>query len=153
MPTAVGTETDLIHLLRNLAQLDHDAVAAYTAAAEGLGDPALRRQLLAFRDDHLRHTEELGGLLRALGETPPAGPDSQVLLTVGQVMMNAPFGDRGLLRAMMLNEDDTNAAYTRAARLKGVDPAIRDVLERGLADERRHADWVGRVLWGETRFA
>ena len=150
MPTLVGTEADAVRLLHNLIQLDFDAIAAYELAIGGLEEDATRRRLAAFRDDHRAHTERLGALLTELDEEPPTAGDSQMLLTTGQVMMALPFGDRAILQAMAVNEDDTNTAYRRANAHKGVDGAIRQALVQSFADEQRHAAWIEQRLRQRT---
>lgn len=146
MPTAVGTESNPVQLLHNLIQLDFDAIVAYDLAADRVQDRTLRRQLQAFGDDHRRHVENLGRILHGLGEPVPEGPDSQVLLTSGQVLVASPFGDRAILLAMALNEDDTNTAYRRAVAHKGMAAEIDAALAEALEDERRHAAWIeGRL--------
>ncbi len=52
------------------------------------------------------------------------------------------MGDEFLLQAMRTNEADTNTAYERAVNFKGVQANTRDVLQRGLEDERRHCEWI-----------
>jgi hypothetical protein len=39
---------------------------------------------------------------------------------------------------MRTNEADTNTGYERAFNFKGLQANTRDVLQRGLEDERRH---------------
>lgn len=52
------------------------------------------------------------------------------------------MGDEFLLQAMRTNEADTNTAYERAVNFKGVQANTRDVLQRGLEDERCHCEWI-----------
>jgi rubrerythrin len=146
MPTAVGTETQPQELLSHLIQLDYDAIAAYELTLSWAETPSLRERLAVFRDDHSRHTERLGALLMELGERPPGGPDSQILLTVGQVALTAPFGEHAMLQAMALNEGDTETAYRRASAHQGLDRAIDEALSEAYADERGHAAWIAAWL-------
>jgi len=71
MVTTVGTESSLEDLLEDLIQLDHDAVHAYEAAIDRLHYAGFREALKGFCQDHLRHIEELGAQLSALGREPP----------------------------------------------------------------------------------
>ena len=64
MTTLVGLQTDLNGLLKNLIELDYDAIGAYDAAAARIRSDDYRAQLRAFRNDHLRHVEELSPLVR-----------------------------------------------------------------------------------------
>jgi uncharacterized protein (TIGR02284 family) len=142
MVTTVGTEDKLHSLLTDLVQLDHDAVLAYDAAIERLGTAGHRSALAGFRRDHLRHIEELGAALSAMGKTPPKESDMKALLTQGKVVLAGLVGDKAILRAMKTNEDDTNIAYERAVQHRDASPELRHTLEAGLADERRHRAWL-----------
>ena len=142
MATTVGTEDKLEDLLADLVQLDHDAALAYEAAIDRLKDAQLRSVMGGFREDHLRHIDELGRALAALGRNPPKEGDMKSLLTKGKVVLGGLMGDKTILQAMKTNEDDTNTAYERAVQHRNASPTLRSVLERGLADERKHRDWM-----------
>ena len=142
MATTVGTEDKLENLLVDLVQLDHDAALAYQAAIDRLKDGQLRSVMGVFREDHLRHIDELGQALAALGRTPPKEGDMKSLLAKGKVVLGGLIGDKTILQAMNANEDDTSTAYERAVQHRNASPTLRSVLERGLADERKHRDWM-----------
>lgn len=134
---AKGTRT-----LKELVQLDYDAIEAYDAAIERLEDPAYREALREFRQDHVRHTENLGSILRKLNEDVPSGPDMKRMLTEGKVVIAGLGGDKAVLRAMQANEKVTNEAYEKALKANGADAATRDTLKQNLDDERRHKAWI-----------
>lgn len=142
MVTTVGTESSLEDLLQDLIQLDHDAVEAYEAAIERLQDAGFRSALNGFCQDHLRHVEELGAQLSALGREPPKEGDMKSVLAKGKVVLGGLMGDKAILQAMKTNEDDTNTAYERAVKHDEASEEVREALSRGLADERRHRDWM-----------
>ena len=142
MTTNVGTETDLRSLLEDLIQLDYDAAVAYQAAIDRLENAEWAAILASFREDHLRHTAELGEALRIMGFIPPSGGDMKSMLTQGKVVMGGLMGDQAILRAMRTNEADTNTAYERAVQFPNLDLPLREILEAGLADERRHCAWI-----------
>ena len=142
MVTTVGTETDLRSLLEDLVYLDYDAADAYQAAIDRLDNAEWRTTLATFMEDHLRHTDELGEALLAMGITPPTQGDMKTMLTQGKVMMAGLIGDDAILRAMRTNEADTNTAYERAVQFPDLGVTLREILERGLADERRHCAWI-----------
>ncbi len=104
MATTVGTETDLESLLTDLIQLDFDAADAYQAAIDRLENHEWRAMLASFKEDHLRHTAELGEALRGMGVVPPSGGDMKSMLTQGKVVMAGLIGDEAVLRAMRTNE-------------------------------------------------
>lgn len=142
MVTTIGTESDVVSLLEDLAHLDFDAAAAYQSAIDRLENPRWRESLAAFKQDHIRHTRELGELLTRLGRTPPQEGDAKQMLTQGKVVIAGLMGDTAILRAMRTNEDDTNTAYGRAVEHRDLPAGARPVLEQALQDERRHCAWI-----------
>jgi uncharacterized protein (TIGR02284 family) len=146
MTTTVGTENTLEDLLEDLVQLDYDAADAYQAAIDRLENSSFRSALAEFKRDHLRHITELGDILSSMGRAPPKEGDMKALLTKGKVVIAGLMGDESILQAMRTNEADTNTAYERAVNFKGLQANTRDVLERGLEDERRHCGWILETL-------
>lgn len=146
MATMVGTEKDLNHLLEKLIELDFDAAEAYQAAIERLEDATAKARLSEFKQDHLRHTENLGKILRDSGREPPHKGDIKRILTKGKVVVAGLVGDKAILKAMKTNEDDTNHAYERAVNNPVAPAQVKDVLRANLADERRHREWIEQRL-------
>lgn len=142
MVTTVGTESTLDELLNDLIKLDHDAAEAYLAAINRLENATYRSALDGFRQDHLRHVEELSEHLKGMGRKPPEGPDIKSVLTAGKVALASLVGDKAILQAMKTNEEDTNTAYERATKFQDAPPQVHATLERGREDERRHLDWI-----------
>jgi uncharacterized protein (TIGR02284 family) len=146
MVTTIGTEDKIEDLLADLIRLDHDAAVAYDAAIERLANASYRSTLSGFRQDHLRHIDELGEVLSAMGKTPPARGDMTSVLTQGKVVLGGLMGDKTILQAMKTNEEDTNTAYERAVQHRDATPALHATLERALSDERRHRDWMVETI-------
>lgn len=142
MVTSIGLSNDFKVVLQNLISLDYDAAEAYQAAIDSLQNPQYKQALSDFKEDHLRHTRELSVIVQELGLQPPTGPDAKLALAKGKVVMTGIMGDSKILTAMKTNEEDTNTAYERALNHKDLKPEARDAVERGLADERRHRDWI-----------
>jgi uncharacterized protein (TIGR02284 family) len=142
MVTTVGTEAHVVDLLSDLIHLDFDAADAYQAAIDRIKDQQFAATLRAFKDDHLQHVAELSSILSGMGHEPPEELDMKSLLTRGKVIIGSLAGDSAILAAMRSNEIDTNTAYERAVAHGGLDDVMRDVLQRGLSDERRHSEWV-----------
>ncbi|MGE5270350.1 MAG: DUF2383 domain-containing protein [Thiohalocapsa sp.] len=113
MATTIGTESTIDALLSDLIQLDYDAADAYQAAIDRLDSAAFRSALTGFRQDHLRHIDELGAFLTRMGKTPPQDGDMKSLLTKGKVVLGSLMGDKAILQAMKTNEDDTNTVSMR----------------------------------------
>lgn len=146
MTTAVGTQPDLGDLLRELIELDFDAIEAYRAALQRFDDTNFRSHMSTFQQDHERHVHELSVLLRTMGREPPEGPDLKQFVTKGKVVIAGLLGDPAILAAMVTNEDDTNTAYERAVARADLSTELRELLERNLADERRHRQWLQEQL-------
>lgn len=142
MATLIGNETAFIDTLKDLIELDFDAVAAYQAAIARLTDPVTRDKLGEFMSDHQRHIQQLSRLVRDQGDMPPTDKDVKAVLTQGKVVIGQLAGDKGILMAMRSNEDDTNRAYDQALRRTDIPPAAEGILKQNLADERRHRSWI-----------
>jgi uncharacterized protein (TIGR02284 family) len=142
MVTLVGREKEVVDLLNDLLELEFDAIEAYQTAIEKLDGAGDKRELGSFLVDHQRHINELTTCVEAIGGTAASKADLKRVLTQGKVVLMGLLGDRAIMMAMKTNEDDTNTAYERAAGRKDLSPSILDVVERALADERRHRSWI-----------
>lgn len=148
MATLVGKQSDPVSLLRNLVELDYDAIEAYEAAISRLDDSIIRQRLQQFCDDHRRHVATLNPILQRLGGDVVLQGDIKRVLTKGKVVIGGLFGDRAILMAMKTNEDDTNTAYERAVAHSGFSSDVVQVLQSHLADERRHREYIVTTLRG-----
>lgn len=144
MNTTLDSNT-VIKDLNNLVELDYDAIAAYEAAIERLDSPDYKAKLTDFLGDHQRHIQELGTAIQREGGTPEESGDAKKVLTKGQVVIANLGGDDAILKAMKRNEDQTTDKYEKAVE-KGYPEHIQSLLERGLADERRHKSWIESTL-------
>ena len=64
------------------------------------------------------------------------------MLTTGKIAMADLMGHGAILKAMKTNEDDTVAAYERAARHEDAMPKSKAFFEKALGDETRHREWM-----------
>jgi rubrerythrin len=131
---------DIIKELNELIQLDHDATKTYEHALERIDgeDENVRVDLQDFKQDHVRHIEDLRDVIEELGGTPiEPSRDLKSVLLEGVTKLRSVSGTIGALKAMRMNEKLTNRAYDKAMELGSVE-AVQDVLEANLADERRH---------------
>ncbi|KIG13905.1 hypothetical protein DB30_07458 [Enhygromyxa salina] len=138
--------SDTASMLEELVKLDYAAIEAYDAAVKRLKDAESKRQLSDFRNDHQRHTQNLGKFIKQAGKDVPTGPGLKQILTKGKVVLADISGDTAILKAMKSNEDDTNAAYERALGHEGISAELRDTLRENLEDERRHRSWIERRI-------
>lgn len=142
---AVTDSKETISDLSDLIKLDYDAIAAYESAIERLDDAAYKAKLAEFLADHKRHVEELGEAVRSEGGQPPTEGGAMQLLTKGKVVLADLMGDEAILKAMRANEEVTNTKYEDAVET-GYAEKIQAILRQGLADERRHKDWIVSAL-------
>ena len=142
MATNKGPDQKLVAELHALVELEYDAISAYRAAIERVDEIDDRSKLASFLDDHHRHVADLGALIRELGGEPRERGDLKQILTKGMVVVAGLTGDRLVLGAMKLNEDQTNLAYERTLHHPTLPVRARAVLEGCLADERRHRAWI-----------
>lgn len=131
--------------LIQLAQIDIDAIRAYTQAIHNCSDTELTRILAGFREDHDRHVLELSHAIRMLGGRPPQNADLSGFAIAGFTTIAANTGRIGTLMAMESNEIVTNDAYDRALFVD-MDPQWRDLVERNAADEQRHLETLRQLL-------
>ncbi len=147
MQNPLETPADLSGPLMSVLQLERDTLQAYDEAIKRLSRPKFTLALNAFAHHHARHIAELDLLFRSLSIEPEA-PDSSAIRARGRVLLGAVLGDRGTLRAMKHNEDDTNAAYQRLVSHAGLPAHVRAHLQEYLDEERRHRAWIEEVLDG-----
>jgi rubrerythrin len=142
MVTMVGISNDYKTVIRELLELEYDAMDAYQAAIERLESLAYRDKLNEFLNDHEQHVRELKALATSQDLLLPEGPDIKRILTKGKVILASPAGDGAILSAMKTNEDDTVTAYERASKHKDMPRSALPLLRRALADEQRHQAWM-----------
>jgi uncharacterized protein (TIGR02284 family) len=142
MATSVTSDQKIIRQLNDLIELDFDAIEAYAAAIARLSDPEDKSQLGQFMGDHRRHVTDLTSIVEMLGAKAAAKADVKQVLTKGKVVIAGLLGERAVLEAMKSNEDMTNRVYEKATNEHGLPSHVREILERNLADERRHRAWL-----------
>jgi len=147
MVTLVGTQSDFAAAIKDLIELDYDAIEAYEAAINRLDNKDYKAKLSEFKKDHQRHTQELSELLGEHHVTNiPSGPSNvKQWLTKGKVVLANLMGDSAILSAMISNETDTNTAYERIYAREDIWEEAKSTIRRGLDDERRHKAWLESV--------
>ncbi|MEB3703017.1 Ferritin-like domain-containing protein [Candidatus Bealeia paramacronuclearis] len=142
----VGLQGDFITALKYLVELDYDAVAAYESAINRLESAPYKATLERFKIDHEGHIQGISEFLRKNDEDAPTGPSVKSIMTQGKVVISNLFGDKAILRAMRSNEIDTNTAYGRINNYERIPDEIKQVLEQGLKDEKKHLAWIEKSL-------
>ncbi len=139
-------QKQLAKKLKDLVQLDIDAVHAYEKAIANINNTGIREQLEAFKKDHERHIGELSQKMRELGETPPDNkPDMKGYLIEGLTALRSSTGTEGALKAMKSNEKTTNKKYDEARKLD-VMGETKEMIERNYQDEKTHLEYIERAL-------
>jgi hypothetical protein len=136
----------LVALLNDLLQLDHDAVSAYGIALWELDSAELRTQLESHLRDHERHIEELGTHIERLDGMKVPVPHLTGAFKVAVQAAAAGGSDRAVLLAFKANEMQVRDKYARAASRQELPPDILATLRRGAGDEGRHYEWAVRSL-------
>jgi hypothetical protein len=137
--------TKLLSRLRQLAQLDVDAIGAYEAAM-GRVAPPVADKLSSFRVDHVRHIQDLDAVRTQLGgEAIEQATDLKGALLKGVAKATGLLGTRAALLALLGNEELTTRLYQIALKWD-LPPDVREVIDRHYQEERRHLDWFRSAI-------
>ncbi len=129
-----------------LIQLDNDAVYSYDQVIKEVTDPLIRDQLNIFRNDHIRHIDELSSIMVSLGETPVKRlPDFKGFLTPGFMTLLNLTGTDGALRGLEANEKVARDIYSDA-RSWYMPPEIKEIIEKNARDEHTHVRYIQERL-------
>ncbi|MCW5589077.1 MAG: DUF892 family protein [Legionellales bacterium] len=147
MVTKVGLQANFVSALKDLIELDYDAIEAYDAAIKRLENPQYATTLNNFRQDHQDHVTTLSSILSEHGEEAPTGPSiGKQWIAKGKVVLADLAGDHAILMAMKSNEEDTNTAYQRLNDFTDKWPDTITALSKGLDDEKKHKAWIEGIL-------
>jgi hypothetical protein len=145
MVTLAGTQNNEKDLVEALIKLEQNALEAYDETIERLENRTYAQQVADFRQDHYQHVEALSEIARRLGAEIP-GPGGKAMLTKGKVVIADLVGkDSLILDAMKTNEYETVMAYENALKKDFLTAELRAICEKGLADERKHRDWMDKT--------
>lgn len=141
-------QREISELVRDLIQLDVDAIHAYDQSVRALDATPLQGTLAEFRLDHQRHVLELSQALLAMGEAPPPfSSDVKGYVLEGFTALRAMTGAEGALLAMRANEQLTNTTYAKALA-KPLPAELLAIVRRSYADEQRHLAYIESALDG-----
>jgi rubrerythrin len=135
-----------VERLRNLAQMDADAVGAYDAAIARVKQPTVRERLNEFRVDHVRHVQDLNALIRRFGGEPvELKPDLKGAAMRGLTSVTGLIGTEGALVAMLGNEELVARAYAVALGQEW-SGEVKEALEQNRKHEERHLLWLREAV-------
>lgn len=147
MTTFVGTQSDFVEILKELIELDYDAVEGYQTAIDTLKNKDYKVKLQSFREDHINHIKNLNEVLIKHNQEKIKKPDMKKWLIKGKIKLGSITGeDINILKVMVQIEDDTNLAYERANNYKEPWEDAIDPLRQGLMDEKIHREWLREIL-------
>ena len=137
-----NSPAEQIRVLIALSRLDLEAAAAYEVVAEVVDAPDVRATLLAFRDDHVRHGDDLQRLLlhRGGAEAAQSGRNHGSLLRAA-VEIARPLGVEFAIVTLIANEHLTTASYEAVLEYEWT-PDERALLDHNFSDERAHLEWL-----------
>lgn len=153
MVTLAGTQNNEKDLIEALLKLEYNALEAYDETIERLENKQSAQKIAEFRQDHLQHVQALKecGMPHGIDVD---GPGAKSLLTAGKIKIADMVGNDGaILTAMKTNEYETVMAYENACKKDFLTLALRALCEKGLADEKRHRDWMDRAADGKQAAA
>lgn len=138
---ALMRDDEIVDALNDLIELDHNAIGGYDSAIKGLeSQPDIRKTFETFRADHERHVQELSPFVTQYGGKPAKRPGAMGLLQKGWTEMSKLGGADAIVSAMVSNEETAVNTY-EAGVTKAFPPEILRIVERGVADERRHLSY------------
>ena len=137
---------DMVKRLSSLVQLDIDAAHSYGQAIDEIDVQSIRQQITQFRDDHLRHINELSEIIRNYGETPPEySRDIKGFVLEGFTAIRSLTGTEGALKALHTNEKITNRMYADARTWDLLSDA-KNIVEINYSDEQRHIRYLEEAI-------
>jgi len=136
-----------VDVLKDLVQLDYDAVQAYDQATSRIEEDHIRHTLVSFRSDHERHITELSNIIKEYGQNPPErARDLKGFILEGMTSLQSMLGTRAALRAMKTNEKLVNRRYRKAIDSLNMPTAVRNAVLKNFEDEKRHLAFIERAL-------
>ncbi|MCE3268505.1 MAG: ferritin-like protein [Burkholderiales bacterium] len=145
MVTFVGTQPDLDDAVKELIELEYDAIGAYELAIEKLDSFAYKAKLEEFLVDHKQYIIQINEFYKDKPvNLPHLGDLIKGSLAKFKVALGNITGDKSILKAMLTNEIDINTAYERMNNHKDVknNPALLLILRSGYEDVLRHKKWL-----------
>jgi rubrerythrin len=138
----MNTQEELIEAMSELAQVDIDALHAYSQALEQIEDEVIRSRLEEFMAQHREHIDRLSAAIKELGGQPPAfSKDFKGFFIEGFTALRSSTGMIGALKALRTTEEITHRYYAKAVPMEA--PArLKDIYRRHLSEERIHLDYV-----------
>lgn len=136
--------------LKDLVQLDYDAIQAYDQATSHINEDHIRHTLISFRSDHERHITELSQFITEFGDVAPErSRDLKSFVMEGLTSLQSLLGTKSALLAMKTNEKIINRRYRKALDSLTMPTVVRNAVLKNFEDEKRHLAFIERALESE----
>lgn len=142
MITKVGTEAKFAEAMKELLELEYDAIEAYDVALSRLGSRVYRQKLHDFAENHKKYIQEISEILDAHDQDLPEVPTKRQWLSKGKVALASVVGDGAILSAIQNSEEGIVKAYERLACRSDMWDDARYVLLNGMKDINMHEKWL-----------
>ena len=146
MVTQVGTQKLFIEAMKELLELEYDALEAYKVAVSKIGKEECKKKLEVFLKDHENHITKLKEYLKKYATEIPTGPCSKQWLTKGKVFLGNLIGDRKIIEAILSNEHDMSVAYENVTQRTDKWSEIISFLDKAYEDEKKHKIGLETIL-------
>ena len=140
--------SEVLERLRDLIQVDIDAVHAYGRFLQRFEDATAREKISRFLRDHEMHVMELSSMITSIeDETAPVlSQDFQGFSTEGyrEAEPDAPLEEA--IRIMLENERILSAQYKSVVAIHEMPPEFHMVIDRYHKQEQKHLAFLEELL-------
>lgn len=139
-------ESELIEKLNSMIRLDNDALSSYNKVLDNINEQVIKSEITKYRDDHLRHVDNLSGLIIKYGGVPTRDDkDIRGLFLGSATAIQNIAGLQGSLMALQTGEKLTNKDYSEAVSWN-VPEDVLLILKDNYEDEKRHLRFINQAI-------
>ena len=133
--------------LNSIIKVDVDASGAYEKAIKAINNSDIKKKLLQFKKDHIRHIDVLSRIIQDRGDLPFEFEKDieQAVFTEGFTAIIHTMDIKKILKAMLGNEHLTNKRYLKSLSYEA-DISIKKILEDNYKDEQTHLLYIEKIL-------
>ena len=135
----------IVEDLNGLISIDYQTMDLYDQAAQEVHNAAYQSTLETFRQETLRHIQELTNAIEQLGGEPTQQKKAKHL-QLDDLNDSEILHDADVLEQIKQNEIKVNVLYERFFQKYAGKLEINCLLKNGLDDERRHKKWLKTTI-------